>query len=38
MCSENLKYRVFKRAGENVFLEGMKGDSIYIIKKGTFVS
>ena len=38
ICTDNLRFQVFKRAGENVFLEDMIGDSVYFVRKGLFVS
>ena len=33
-----MRYQVYKRAGENVILEGMMGDCLFFVKKGLFVS
>jgi hypothetical protein len=38
MCIECCKYSMFKRAGENVFIEGMHAEYLYIVIKGAFIS
>jgi len=38
LCGEYMMFQHFKRAGENVFLEGMQPENIYFVKKGLFVS
>lgn len=38
ICSDFIKFHVFRRAGENVVLEGMMGENLYFVRRGLFVS
>ena len=38
LCVDNIKYQRCKRAGENIALEGMGADCLYISRRGLFVS
>ncbi|CDW87639.1 UNKNOWN [Stylonychia lemnae] len=38
ICQDNSKHSYYRRAGEYVFLEGMSGDYLYIVRDGVFVT
>ncbi|TNV84190.1 hypothetical protein FGO68_gene8219 [Halteria grandinella] len=38
LCTQSLLFQRFRRAGENVVLEGMGGEYLYFTKKGMFAS